>query len=79
MQVGNVIYIEFPSKSFSRANGIKIVVEVRENTINYVSLDNKGKLSLFDDGKYKINITGINNSGISIIKGLSYDVDSSLL
>lgn len=79
MKIGQVIYIDFPHNSFKWANGLKIVVAVNGTSIDMVSLDEKGNLSLFDDGKYMKATTGINNTGIRVIEGLTYEVDSSLL
>ena len=79
MKIGQVIYIDFPHASFKWANGLKIVVSVNGDTIDFVDLDSKGNLSLFDDGKYMKASTGIKNTGITVIEGLTYKVDKTLL
>lgn len=79
MKVGQVIYIEFPSNNFSWANGLKVIVGIKKEVIEIVSINNKGELSLFDDGKYMKAITGINNKGIKVIEWLTYEVNESLL
>ena len=77
--VGQVIYIDFSSNSFKWANGLKIIARINETTIDIISLDGKGKLSLFSDGRYMLSTTGINNKGIKVIEGLKYKINEQLL
>lgn len=79
LKIGQVIYIDFPHNSFKWANGLKIIVNKTKNDIDIVSINEQGKLSLFNNGFYMTSTTSINNPGIKIIEGLTYKVDKNLL
>lgn len=79
MKVGQVIYIDFPHPSFKWANGLKVIVSKTENTIDMVDISKEGKINTFSDGKYIKGTTGINNTGIRVIEGLTYKVNKKLL
>jgi len=65
-----VIYMESPSKSFSWANGLYIIVEETEDELRMCKLD-EGVPQTFDDGRYMITCTGKGNTGIKRT-GLTY-------
>ncbi|MFA5207478.1 MAG: hypothetical protein WC428_02360 [Candidatus Paceibacterota bacterium] len=61
----DVIHVESEHKSFSWANGLYIVIKIEDDTINMCALDEKGQPHLFDDGRFMITCTGVNNTGIT--------------
>ena len=70
-----VIYMESELKSFSWADGLYIIVNEKDDTYNMCKLDEKGQPLLFDDGRFMITCTGINNKGI-IKTNLKYNYAS---
>jgi hypothetical protein len=65
-----VIYMESPSKSFSWADGLYIIVEETEDELQMCKLEN-GVPETYDNGKYMITCTGKGNTGIKRT-GLTY-------
>ena len=64
IEIGDVIYIDFPHDSFKWANGLKIVLEIENEHITMGELDNEGKPLLYIDGTFMTSGTGLNNPGI---------------
>jgi len=79
LTIGQVIYIDFPHKSFKWANGLKVIARINETSIDVIDLNNKGEFTLFKDGKYMLSTTSIDNSGIRVIEGLTYKINEQLL
>ena len=59
-----IVYIDFDHNSFNWANGLYIVVRVTDYEYNLCRLNEKGEPELYDDGKYMISCTGVNNTGV---------------
>lgn len=67
--MGNeVIYIKFPWRSFSWADGLYFIIKETEDEYHIVKLDNKGHAEKYPDGRLEIAITGKNNKGIQRTK-----------
>ena len=58
-----VIYVKSEYKSFSWNDGYFIILKESNGVYDMCKLDN-GKPQLFDDGRYMITYTGVNNKGI---------------
>lgn len=59
---GEVLYIDFPHKSFKWANGLYVVKEVKDQELHMYQLDNRGEIS---NGNC---VTSITNTGITKTK-----------
>lgn len=63
LQPGDVIYIDFPNASFKWANGLKVVLAIKEHVLEIADIDEKGVA----DTTF-ISVTGVNNKGIQRTK-----------
>ena len=66
MEVGDVIYIDFPSKSFRWANGLKAIISIdhEKNELKFCDIDDKGRPKLNSSRSYMVAVTSISNFGI---------------
>lgn len=62
----DIVYINFDQPSYNWANGLYIVVgkNLDENVYNLCRLQADGTPELFDDGRFMISCTGLNNPGV---------------
>lgn len=69
-----IIDIEFKPLSFRWANGRYMIIDTIDTDLHICKIEN-GQPRKYNDGKYDISITGVNNKGISRTK-LVYDTDT---
>lgn len=65
LQKGDIVYVDFPNPSFKQANGLKIVINLDEDTVDLCDINSKGEPSLFDDGRFMVGTTAKDNIGIT--------------
>lgn len=63
--VGDIVYVDFPHPSFKWANGLKIVININEYTVDLCDINSKGEPTLFDDGRFMVGTTSKDNPGIT--------------
>ena len=60
----DVVNVKLTHPSFSWGNGLYAVIETKGTELRMCQIDNEGKPTLYDDGRFMITCTGTGNKEV---------------
>ncbi len=60
----DIVNVKLTHPSFSWGNGLYAVIEKNETELRMCQLNNEGEPHLFDDGRFMITCTGVDNKEV---------------